>query len=73
MNAACYPNVKPSQGEMKVITCDHSCGGRPVRYAHATTRGFKCTRCGVEVITRMKPLPPTKANPLPLGVEPVFF
>jgi len=38
--------------KVRFIECDHSCGGTEIKFAVPGTKGFKCARCGAEVITQ---------------------
>jgi len=49
--------------KVKFIECDHSCGGTPLRFATPGTEGFKCSRCGAEVITKWGVDPSANAPP----------
>lgn len=60
---------------VRFIQCDHSCGGKPVKYATPGVTGFVCARCGAEVADVSKArLPQQKArDKLPNGVRRQYF
>ena len=47
--------------KVRFIECDHSCGGKPIKFATPGTEGFVCTNCGATVITKWGVDPSAKA------------